>query len=99
MNGRSSTRSVRACHTPPIATPMRVMAMLYATRQRRAVVRNSAVFAGVAALVVLLGLPAKAYETQSMYGNDEGQVEFTMPSGNIGCVYTPAGGTSFYETS
>lgn len=72
--------------------------MLYTNRQRRAVVRNSAMFAGVAALVVLLGLPAKAYETQSMYSNDEGQVEFTMPSGNIGCVYTPAGGTSVYET-
>lgn len=72
--------------------------MLYTNRQRRAVMRNSAVFAGVTALVVLLGLPAKAYELQSMHSNDEGQVEFTMPSGNIGCVYTPAGGTSVYET-
>lgn len=72
--------------------------MLYTNRQRRAVVRNSLMFAGIAALVVLLGTPAKAYELQSMYSNDEGQVEFTMPSGNIGCVYTPAGGTSVYET-
>jgi hypothetical protein len=27
----------------------------------------------------------------------EGQVEFSAPSGNIGCVFTPAGGTSFYQ--
>lgn len=29
--------------------------------------------------------------------NGQGQIEFTMPSGNIGCVYTPAGGTDTYE--
>jgi hypothetical protein len=29
--------------------------------------------------------------------NDQGQIEFTMPSGNIGCIYTPAGGTDTYE--
>lgn len=72
--------------------------MLYTNRQRRSVVRNSIMFAGIAALVVVLGTPAKAYEFQSMYSNDEGQVEFVMPSGNIGCIYTPAGGTSHYET-
>ena len=72
--------------------------MFYTNRQRRAFIRNSTVFAAMAALFVLLGLPAKAYDLQSMYSNDEGQVEFTMPSGNIGCVYTPSGGTSFYET-
>lgn len=68
------------------------------TRHRRALVRNSLVFAGFAALIVLLGLPAKAYEVQQVFANDEGQVAFVMPSGNIGCIYTPAGGTSFYET-
>ena len=72
--------------------------MLTTTRQRRALVRNSLVFAGFAALVVLLGLPAKAYELQHFYANDEGQVEFVMPSGNIGCIYTPEGGTSVYQT-
>ena len=72
--------------------------MLTTNRQRRALLRNSLVFAGFAALAVLLGLPAKAYELQQFYANDEGQVEFTMPSGNIGCIYTPAGGTSVYET-
>jgi hypothetical protein len=26
-----------------------------------------------------------------------GQVEFVMPSGNIGCIYTPEGGTPVYK--
>lgn len=29
--------------------------------------------------------------------NDRGQISFTMPSNNIGCVYTPAGGTATYQ--
>jgi len=29
--------------------------------------------------------------------NDQGQIEFVMPSGNIGCVYTPKGGTDTYQ--
>ena len=29
--------------------------------------------------------------------SDQGQIEFTMPSGNAGCIYTPAGGTGTYE--
>jgi hypothetical protein len=29
----------------------------------------------------------------------EGQVDFVTPSGNIGCIYTPAGGTSWYQTA
>ena len=28
--------------------------------------------------------------------NDQGQVEFTMPSSNVGCVYTPVGGIGTY---
>ena len=32
-------------------------------------------------------------------GSSEGQVEFTMPSNNVGCIYTPAGGTSTYSTA
>lgn len=30
-------------------------------------------------------------------GGAEGQIEFNTPSGNIGCIYTPKGGTSTYE--
>ncbi len=29
--------------------------------------------------------------------NDQGQVEFMMPSGNAGCIYTPEGGTDVYQ--
>lgn len=36
---------------------------------------------------------------QALYANDEGQVVFVTPSGNIGCTYTPEGGTSVYETA
>jgi hypothetical protein len=28
--------------------------------------------------------------------NDRGQIEFVMPSNNIGCIYTPEGGTDVY---
>lgn len=31
------------------------------------------------------------------FGLADGQVEFVLPSGNIGCIYTQAGGTSVYE--
>jgi hypothetical protein len=72
--------------------------MLTIQRRHRVSVRNSLVFAGFASLAVLFGVPAKAYEVQQMYANDEGQIEFVMPSGNIGCIYTPAGGTSVYQT-
>ena len=72
--------------------------MLTTRRQRRTLVRSSLVFAGFAAVAVLLGVPARAFELQQFQANDEGQVEFVMPSGNIGCIYTPEGGTSFYQT-
>lgn len=73
--------------------------MLTTSRHRRIAFQRSLFIAGVAALVVVLGVPAKAYELQNMYSNDEGQVEFVMPSGNIGCIYTPEGGTSTYESA
>ena len=73
--------------------------MLATNRHRSAAIRNAVVLAGIAAVALLLGVPAKAYEAQQLYSNDEGQVEFVTPSGNIGCIYTPQGGTSFYETA
>jgi hypothetical protein len=39
------------------------------------------------ALICALASPALAQST----------VEFTLPSGNIGCTYVPAGGTEVYE--
>ena len=64
---------------------------------------------GVPALVVLLtsiaGLGAVEAGTKhkpakpagSHFTDREGQVEFATPSHNVGCVYTPAGGTSWYK--
>lgn len=36
-------------------------------------------------------------EEQSFAAEANGQITFMMPSGNIGCIYTPAGGTDVYE--
>ena len=48
------------------------------------------------AAIVLIGLasPALAVDFEP---NDQGQIAFTLPSGNIGCVFTPEGGTDTYE--
>lgn len=39
---------------------------------------------------------ARAEDAPS-FTSREGQVEFVTPSGNVGCTYTPAGGTSWYD--
>lgn len=39
---------------------------------------------------------AQAAETPATQGVS---IEFMAPSGNIGCVYTPAGGTAVYQTA
>ena len=44
--------------------------MLTTHRQRRALLRNSLIFAAFATLAVLLGVPAKAYELQNFFAND-----------------------------
>ena len=54
------------------------------------------VLAAAVALLVLSVAPTAA-EEQEVEARDNGQIEFTMPSGNIGCLYTPAGGTDVYE--
>lgn len=72
--------------------------MIAIQRRHRTAVRNSVVFAAIAAVAVVLVVPAKAYEVQQMRTNPSGQVEFIMPSGNIGCIYTPEGGMAVYET-
>ncbi|MCB1378262.1 MAG: hypothetical protein KDK89_07850 [Alphaproteobacteria bacterium] len=43
---------------------------------------------------LMLSAPALALDFEP---NAQGQIEFMMPSGNIGCIYTPAGGTDVYE--
>jgi hypothetical protein len=49
-----------------------------------------------AALAAVLAMPAIAAEVE-LEANDSGQIEFVMPSGNIGCIVTPEGGTDVYE--
>ncbi|MER9496418.1 hypothetical protein NKI86_32220, partial [Mesorhizobium sp. M0320] len=50
-----------------------------------------------AMLATFAWLPQTYAGSQTVPANAEGQVEFNTPSGNIGCIYTPKGGTSTYE--
>lgn len=43
-----------------------------------------------------LAMPAMAAEIELTAG-ESGQIEFAMPSGNIGCIVTPKGGTDVYQ--
>ena len=49
-----------------------------------------------AALAAGLAMPTAAAEVE-LEANDNGQIEFVMPSGNVGCVVTPEGGTDVYQ--
>jgi hypothetical protein len=44
--------------------------------------------------LIALAAPAIAVDFSE---NGLGQIELTMPSGNIGCVYTPEGGSDVHE--
>ena len=46
--------------------------------------------------IAMAVLPAHAKE-QVFAAQANGQITFVMPSGNIGCIYTPKGGTDVYE--
>ena len=48
-------------------------------------------------LIAALALPAAAKEQKLRQGSS-GEVEFITPSGNIGCIYIPAGGTEVYAS-
>lgn len=48
-------------------------------------------------LVLSLAAVSGVAAAEQKFSSEEGQVHFNLPSGNIGCVYTPRGGTSFYE--
>jgi len=43
-----------------------------------------------------MAMPAFAGEVELEAG-ESGQIEFSMPSGNIGCIVTPEGGTDVYQ--
>jgi hypothetical protein len=47
------------------------------------------------AIMLCATLPGTAREQVFTPGED-GQIEFVMPSGNVGCIYTPKGGTDVY---
>lgn len=52
-------------------------------------------------LIAIFGLfvsivPASAKQVV-FKAQPNGQITFTMPSGNIGCIYTPRGGTDTYQ--
>jgi len=47
--------------------------------------------------VVLLAIAPVQAKEQVFVPEDDGQVTFVMPSGNIGCIYTPRGGTPTYQ--
>lgn len=54
------------------------------------------IFLVLIAVLLLGALPAQAKE-QIFKAQDNGQISFVMPSGNIGCIYTPRGGTDTYQ--
>ena len=51
----------------------------------------------VVAATALLAAPFAVAKEQVIKPGKSGQVEFQTPSGNIGCIYTPEGGTDVYE--
>jgi hypothetical protein len=40
-----------------------------------------------------------AISTVALAGDQNSQSEFVMPSNNVGCIYTPDGGTDTYQTA
>jgi hypothetical protein len=50
----------------------------------------------IAMLVAIAPAEAEAKE-QIFTPEADGQISFVMPSGNVGCIYTPKGGTATYQ--
>ena len=73
--------------------------MITIRRQHRSAVKTALILAVIASLAVIFGVPAQAGQFQEMGMMQSGQIEFNTPSGNIGCIYIPAGGTSVYQTA
>ena len=44
-----------------------------------------------------IGWHSHAARAQEAFSDREGQIEFNLPSHNIGCIFTPLGGTSWYK--
>ena len=52
--------------------------------------------AAVAAVLMVAGGSAEAGGYYTFDPDASGSTSFVMPSGNIGCIYTPAGGSTVY---
>ena len=53
--------------------------------------------AALCVMAALLALGGSADAADQTFPEQDGQVLFTTPSGNIGCVYTPEGGAPHYQ--
>ena len=52
------------------------------------------------ALFIVLANASAAADNERIFPADtDGTITFTMPSGNVGCTYVPAGGTPVYDTA
>lgn len=49
------------------------------------------------AIVLFASSPVLLAREQAMKPNRSGLIEFSLPSGNIGCTYAPEGGTANYK--
>lgn len=49
------------------------------------------------ALGLALAVEPAAAKEQALTPQANGQIAFSMPSGNVGCLYTPVGGTDTYQ--
>lgn len=50
----------------------------------------------IAAAALTFGLAAGAHGAEQKFPANDGQINFNMPSGNVGCSYTPKGGSGTY---
>ncbi len=55
------------------------------------------IFLIVLTAVLMAAVPAARAKEQVFTAQPNGQISFVMPSGNIGCIYTPEGGTDVYQ--
>ena len=58
---------------------------------------QAAAFAVLFPLILDAGSTPAFAAQQTVPPNPDGQIEFITPSGNIGCIFTPKGGTQVYE--
>ena len=60
-------------------------------------IRNAFVAAFIVGIFMLQLAPTSAQQAAASTAESNGQIIFVMPSHNVECTYTPAGGTSNYK--